>query len=453
MKNRVLNLIIVIFCILLSIPVFAAEIDKDSVLQKINNYNLILESDSNNIDALYNRAYLEYVLGNIMAAIKDYDTLISIQPDNKEFYLNRGYLKHIINKREEALKDYDEALKIDPNYAFAYNNRGVALSELGRNDESLTAYNRAIELNPNYSDAYYNRGNLMTKTNKDEEALEDYNAAIQLNPKDSASFNNRGVVKRKLNFNVGALSDFSIAIKLDPEDITAYANRGRLKKRYFDSEGAEQDFTSAIAIADNNPFLVQEIQIENEIASNQPVVQTATPIAYKYTTPELNKALRIPRTEQQARQKLAQNNITEVKVAQVKASVVKVEPKSSGQTTPAAASNTANTVHKVTAIAQTPVASKAPEIKAKPVSNPKLAECYYIRALQKYILQNRESALADFNMAIQHNPDYAEAYYYRAAIKRDLQDDGFVDDYKKAVSLDPSLKSVNDNDVLTILKI
>ena len=99
------------------------------------------------------------------------------------------------------------------------------------------------------------------------------------------------------------------------------------------------------------------------------------------------------------------------------------------------------------------MASKAPEIKAKPVSNPKLAECYYIRALQKYILQNRESALADFNMAIQHNPDYAEAYYYRAAIKRDLQDDGFVDDYKKAVSLDPSLKAVNDNDVLTILKI
>ena len=73
--------------------------------------------------------------------------------------------------------------------------------------------------------------------------------------------------------------------------------------------------------------------------------------------------------------------------------------------------------------------------------------------MQKYILQNRDSALADFNMAIKYNPQYAEAYYYRAAIKRDLKDEGFVDDYTKAVQLNPSLKAVNDADVLTILKI
>ena len=82
-----------------------------------------------------------------------------------------------------------------------------------------------------------------------------------------------------------------------------------------------------------------------------------------------------------------------------------------------------------------------------------MAECYYIRALQKYILQNRESALKDFNMAIQHNPNYADAYYYRAAIKRDFKDEGFVDDYRKAIQLDPKLKSVDEANVLTILKI
>ena len=444
MKNQVRSLIFAILFIFLLMPVFSAEIDKTSIMEAISKYDKVIESDSKSIDAYYNRAYLKYLLGDISAAISDYDILISLSPKNEEFYLNRGYLKHISNKREDALKDYDAALKINPNYAFAYNNRGVALSELGRNDESLVAYNRAIELDPNYSDAYYNRGNLMTKTNKDEEALEDYNAAIQLNPKDSASFNNRGVVKRKLNFNVGALSDFSIAIKLDPEDITAYANRGRLKKRYFDAEGANQDFTAAIALVDENPVFVKEMEIEQQIASNQPksVVKQATPVTYKTASADLNKSLRIASTEQAARQKLAQNTVGNVKPASVKASVVKVEPKPAVQTSPRTESNIVKTVNK-----------QPQENKSVEVANSKLAECYYIRALQKYILQNRESALADFNMAIQHNPEYAEAYYYRAAIKRDLNDDGFVDDYRKAISINPSLKSVNDNDVLTILKI
>ena len=56
-------------------------------------------------------------------------------------------------------------------------------------------------------------------------------------------------------------------------------------------------------------------------------------------------------------------------------------------------------------------------------------------------------------MAIKHNPNYAEAYYYRAAIKRDLKDEGFVEDYRKAVQINPSLKSIDEANVLTILKI
>ena len=415
------------------------DINVEAVSRAIQNYTQIIQTNPKAEDAYINRAYLNYLLGNIQAAINDYDVLISINSNNEEFYLNRGYLKHISNRREEALRDYDAALKINPNYAFAYNNRGVVLSELGRDSDSLVAYNMAIKINPNYADAYYNRGNLKTKTEKNEEALEDFNTAIRLNPTDSASFNNRGVVKRKLNFNVGALSDFSIAIKLDPEDITALANRGRLKKRYFDSEGAEEDFKSAIALAEESPVIVREVEVQQQIAKNQkPAVVASTPVVYNSAPAELNKVLRQPKVNPAAIQKIAYlKEQPNTSVSMVKASVVKVTPKNDLVSAP---------------VLRQPV-NVAPEITTKPVVNPKLAECYYIRALQKYILQNRESALSDFNMAIQYNPKYAEAYYYRAAIKRDLKDEGFVDDYTKAVQLNPSLKAVNDADVLTILKI
>ena len=149
-------------------------------------------------------------------------------------------------------------------------------------------------------------------------------------------------------------------------------------------------------------------------------------------------------------QKIAYNkedNTSNLKQTTVKASLVQVAPK----TTP---NNTIKQQPKtsVEKLAETKNIS-TPQIGTKPVENPKLAECYFIRALQKYILQNRESALADFNMAIKYNPNYAEAYYYRAAIKRDFKDDGFVEDYTKAVTLNPELKAVNDADVLMILKI
>ena len=396
-------------------------VSKQYIENAISNYSKKIAENSTDEDAYINRAYLNYLIGNYELSIKDYTTLISLNPKNEEFYLNRGYLYHISNKRQLALQDYESALKIKPDYAFAHNNRGVVLEELGRKEDSLTALNTAIKIDPNYADAYFNRGNLKTRSEKNEEALEDFNTAIKLNPTDSASFNNRGVVKRKLNYNVGALSDFSIAVKLNPDDITAFANRGRLKKRYFDSEGAEEDFKAAIAVAEASPVVVREVELQKGKI-------------------EESKSLERSKVVQDGIQKIAYNkefsNENNVKPATVKASVIKVDPKS----------------NKTSDI---PIAEKKeePKIETKPVTNPQLAECYYIRALQKYILQKRESALKDLDMAIHHNPNYAEAYYYRAAIKRDFQDEGFVDDYKKAIQLDPKLKAVDDANVLMILKI
>ena len=409
-------------------------INKQAALNALVKYNQIITSKPNEEDGYINRAYINYILGNIKEAIADYDVLISINPQNEEFYLNRGYLKHISHKREEALKDYEEALKIKPDYAFAHNNRGVVLSELGRNSDSLVAYNTAIQINPNYADAYYNRGTLKTKTEKNEEALEDFDTAIKLNPSDSASYNNRGVAKRKLNYNIGALSDFSIAIKINPEDITALANRGRLKKRYFDSEGAEEDFKTAIAAADSSPVLVKEIEFQNQtIAEEKKQKESLSPSKTAKPTFENKKVT------EDGIQKIAYKK---PETNAVQASVMKLSPKQ--QTT--VANKVENTTLQNTSL------NKTPNITTTPVENPKLAECYFIRALQKYILQNRESALKDFNMAIQYNPQYAEAYYYRAAIKRDFKDDGFVDDYAKALQLNPNLKSISDADVLMILK-
>ena len=421
---------LIIFLSLLILPAFSFEIpqgkmiNKQAVLAGIEADNKRINTNPQDQSTYIDRAFLYFLIGDIQNAINDYDTLISLNPNNEEYFLNRGYLKHISHKREEALLDYEAAIKLKPNYAFAYNNKGVVLAELGRKNESLAAYNTAIQIDPSYADAYYNRGNLNTRAENNQEALEDFNTAIKLNPKDSASFNNRGVVKRKLNYNVGALSDFSIAIHLNPNDITALANRGKLKKRYFDREGAEEDFKVAISKADESPTIVKEIEYENKVLVD--------------SKPQLKDSKMAADSIQKIASKTNYiNSQDNIKTATVKASVVKVSPKST----------------KTTELPAPKITKSEPNITTKPVANPQLAECYYIRALQKYILQNRESAMKDFNMAIEHNPNYAEAYYYRAAIKRDYKDQGFIDDYKKAIQLKPELKNMTEADVLMILKI
>jgi len=424
------KLIVMMAILFLTSPVLAFELPADKHINKIAVekgiifYSNAIEHGQNLEDAYMNRAFLYFLSENIEKAICDYDELISINPKNEEYYLNRGYLKHISKKQLEALKDYDMALSLKPNYAFALNNKGVALSELGKISESLNAYNEAIKSNPNYADAYFNRGNLKVKTENNTEAIEDFDLAIKLNPTDYASYNNRGVAKRKLNYNIGALSDFSIAIKLNPEDITAFANRGRLKKRYYDSEGAEEDFKNAIAVAETKTFK------HNNINSNSQLV-----LENQSKAKEISSNIKESEVLEDNVQKISYNtsktNIKNSVDTSMKASVVKVDKSQN----------------------QIDTNKNDPQILTKPVYNPNLAECYYIRALQKYILQNRESALKDLNTAIQYNPKYAEAYYYRAAIKRDFKDEGFVDDYRKAIQLNPSLKAVNDADVLMILKI
>jgi len=429
MKIKVKYLLLIICAIIFINNVQAMQqptkriVTREYLQNAIVNYSNRITKNPSDQDGYINRAYFNYLLHNYSEAIKDYNILINLEPNNEEFYLNRGYLYHLSHKREQALADYNMALRIKPNYAFAHNNRGVVLAELGRKEDSLKAYNRAIEIDPNYADAYYNRGNLKTNSEQNKEALEDFNTAISLNPSDSASYNNRGVVKRKLNYNVGALSDFSIAIRINPDDITALANRGRLKKRYFDSEGAEEDFKTAISVADESSTIVKEIDYQNQLAIQKKNIEKS-----KEMTTLQDSKISSGGIQQIAYQKPSSTT--------VKASVLKVDPK----------------LNKTTELT-IPQKENVPEIDTKPVINPELAECYYIRGLQKYILQNRESALKDFNSAIMHNPKYADAYYYRAAIKRDLNDKSFVDDYKTAIQIKPELKTLNDADVLMILKI
>ena len=74
------------------------------------------------------------------------------------------------------------------------------------------------------------------------------------------------------------------------------------------------------------------------------------------------------------------------------------------------------------------------------------AEGYFDRGNSKYDLQDYRGAIQDYSKAIELDPSDAEAYYNRGLAKRKLQDyRGAIQDYSKAIELDPSFANAYNN--------
>jgi len=70
--------------------------------------------------------------------------------------------------------------------------------------------------------------------------------------------------------------------------------------------------------------------------------------------------------------------------------------------------------------------------------NPQYAKAYTNRGIAKYDLGDKQGAIADLNQAIAINPQYAGSYYNRGAAKSELGDkQGAIADYNQAIAINP----------------
>jgi tetratricopeptide (TPR) repeat protein len=70
--------------------------------------------------------------------------------------------------------------------------------------------------------------------------------------------------------------------------------------------------------------------------------------------------------------------------------------------------------------------------------NPQDADAYNNRGLDKYSLGDKQGAIADYNQAIAINPKYTKSYYNRGNAKSTLGDkQGAIADYNQAIAINP----------------
>jgi tetratricopeptide (TPR) repeat protein len=151
--------------------------------KEISRLTEILKKDPDNIEALYNRAWLYGERGDLELAETDYNRAIKIGKDNKSAYYNRGLLYVEMRKYDAAVRDFSKAIRLDSRFIDAYCNRGNVYYQLGKTALAIRDYTKALDIKPNDADIRYNRGLAYLSLKQREKAMADFKKAARLGHK------------------------------------------------------------------------------------------------------------------------------------------------------------------------------------------------------------------------------------------------------------------------------
>jgi tetratricopeptide (TPR) repeat protein len=154
-----------------------ADVNFDKEMKRLN---ALINLQSNNADALFNRAWMYESRGDLASAEKDYNRVIQLDKQNKDAYYNRGLVYTKMKKHADAARDFSEVIRLAPGDADAYCNRGNAYMRLGKADLAMKDYDSAIKANPNDADLYFNRGLAHLSLGAKAKAMEDFKRASQM---------------------------------------------------------------------------------------------------------------------------------------------------------------------------------------------------------------------------------------------------------------------------------
>ena len=207
----------------------------------IDEYSLVLDRNSSDVDAYFGRALDYMVLQDLSEAIQDLDRVINMKPDFFMAYFNRAVIRYKtmeLEKYEENQNTPQDLMNLSLNIQTTNNriqqqttnpyttNLGKELSTyesrwMFNYDQIIRDYSKVIELNPDFVYAYFNRANLRCTQKDFRAAITDYNEAINRNPDFAEAHYNRGLARLFLGDTERGIADLSKAGELGM--ISAYS--------------------------------------------------------------------------------------------------------------------------------------------------------------------------------------------------------------------------------------
>jgi tetratricopeptide (TPR) repeat protein len=178
-------------------------------------FNRIVEQDSHQAQALFERGMLHASMEEYELAIRDFSRTIELQPEHAVAYNARALAYISKGEYEIALPDFERAAAYLPRDAAVFYNRGLALACMGRHEAAIASYKQALAIRPDYTAALVNRAISYASLEDYKQALRDCDAAIRILPGWAVVYHTRADIKRASGDATGADQDAKTARALE----------------------------------------------------------------------------------------------------------------------------------------------------------------------------------------------------------------------------------------------
>jgi len=186
--------------------------------------------DPKNELILIDLAAVKYLLNDFSGAAREYERILTTHENDIDALYGRGISYAGMGQNEQALADFENVVKLKPGYDMAYRQMCKTYLAMGQPDKADAAITVAMKACGSDADLYFSRALSRYQTGRKEDSLEDYNEAIRMSPKRKEYYNDRGYVLMDLGRLDEARKDFQKALELDPQYKLAAENLKRLRK-------------------------------------------------------------------------------------------------------------------------------------------------------------------------------------------------------------------------------
>ena len=219
----------------------------DSLFLAEEDLRMAIKYDPQNVNLWQNLGAVAVESGDWNKAAGVVDSLLLFAPRNSDACRLRTQIALNMNDTALALEMAQRAVDNDRFSPDVYQSRAIVYSEINDYEAAEKDLDRAIDLMPSRSNYYVNRAIVRYNRDSLRAAMDDYDMALYVQPANFAAHYNRGLLRMELGDYNKAIEDFDWVLGVDPDNTLARFNRAILLDRTGDYSAAIEDYTAVLA--------------------------------------------------------------------------------------------------------------------------------------------------------------------------------------------------------------